>query len=153
MSPELVAHLEDLRRAIHEARPEELVGVAATLAGLIVEATLAAAGRDGTAPARPESSRSQQDPLLTVAEVAARLKVTRVRVYELVRLGTIPSVSVGRYVRVRDSALCEFIGRNERKGLDKSISFRYTHAVEPRASHHGRRRVPKAERTDGTDSA
>jgi excisionase family DNA binding protein len=41
----------------------------------------------------------QIEPLMTVSEVAAVLRVGRFRVYELVRLGMIPCIRVGRQLR------------------------------------------------------
>jgi excisionase family DNA binding protein len=47
--------------------------------------------------------------LLTAREAAPILRVTRERVYELVRLGLIPSVRLGRQVRFSESALEDWI--------------------------------------------
>jgi excisionase family DNA binding protein len=45
------------------------------------------------------------DELLTVLEVARILRVSRNRAYELVRLGVVPAIRLGRQVRVPRSAL------------------------------------------------
>jgi len=46
--------------------------------------------------------------LLTVAEVAQYLQVTNSRVYELIREGLVPSVRLGRQVRVDPRSLQNF---------------------------------------------
>ena len=43
--------------------------------------------------------------LITIDNVAHRLQVSRSRAYELVRIGIIPSVRMGRQVRVEEDAL------------------------------------------------
>jgi excisionase family DNA binding protein len=60
-------------------------------------------GRAGGAGSRPAdaSAGSLGDPLLTVDEVAAHLKVSRRWVYDLVQRGGVPAVRVGRYLRFR----------------------------------------------------
>lgn len=52
-------------------------------------------------PARP--------PLIDAAAVAARLGVSRHRVYELIRTGALPAVHIGRQVRVCPVALERWI--------------------------------------------
>lgn len=47
--------------------------------------------------------------LLTVSEVAAELQIARGKAYELVRSGTLPSVKLGRSVRVPRKALLDWI--------------------------------------------
>ena len=47
--------------------------------------------------------------LLLVREVAEVLRVPRSRAYELVREGLIPSIRLGRQVRIEESALREWI--------------------------------------------
>jgi excisionase family DNA binding protein len=52
----------------------------------------------------------REDELLTVPEVAKRLKVSNYRAYELVRQGTLKSVRLGKKsVRVRPAALAEYL--------------------------------------------
>ena len=47
--------------------------------------------------------------LLTVPEVAAHLRLSRARVYELLSAGQLPSVRIGRSRRVRRTALAAFV--------------------------------------------
>jgi excisionase family DNA binding protein len=47
----------------------------------------------------------QDDELMTVPDVAARLKLGRARVYELVRQGRLPKVQFGKQIRIPSRAL------------------------------------------------
>ncbi len=49
--------------------------------------------------------------LLTAKEVAALLRVTKLRVYELARTGAIPCVRIGRQVRFPEDGLRAWIAR------------------------------------------
>lgn len=49
--------------------------------------------------------------LLTMEEVARKLKISEDTAYELVRRGMLPRVQVGRLVRVRPSSLAAYIAR------------------------------------------
>jgi excisionase family DNA binding protein len=49
------------------------------------------------------------DAFLTVAEVAARMRVSRMTVYRLVHAGTLPAVRFGRTFRVQRRAVDELI--------------------------------------------
>jgi excisionase family DNA binding protein len=46
---------------------------------------------------------------LTVAEVAATMRVSKMTVYRLVHGGTLPAVRVGRSFRVRESSVEEYL--------------------------------------------
>lgn len=50
--------------------------------------------------------------LLTVAETAAALHLGRNTVYDLIRLGQLPTIRVGRAIRVPQAALTEWIQNN-----------------------------------------
>ncbi|MGJ5826116.1 MULTISPECIES: helix-turn-helix domain-containing protein [Streptomyces] len=57
----------------------------------------------------------RDDELLTVAEVMARLRLGRSKVYDLIRTRRLPSVTIGRCRRIPASALGDFIeGQMER---------------------------------------
>ena len=47
--------------------------------------------------------------MLTVSELASRLKVTRKRAYDLVRYGMVPCVRIGRQVRIDERVLERWI--------------------------------------------
>ena len=51
------------------------------------------------------------DQLLTVVEVAERLRLSRTAVYELVMSGRLASLKLGKSRRVSEAALHEFIAR------------------------------------------
>lgn len=50
--------------------------------------------------------------LLTVTETAAALHLGRNTVYDLIRLGQLPAVRVGRAIRIPQTALHEWINSN-----------------------------------------
>jgi excisionase family DNA binding protein len=49
--------------------------------------------------------------LLEIDEVARRLSVRRARAYELVRAGLLPSVRLGRQIRVSEEGLRKWVAR------------------------------------------
>ncbi len=55
----------------------------------------------------------KSDPLdvrfLTVAEVAAVMRVSRMTVYRLVHAGTLPAVQVGRSFRIPEQAVQDYL--------------------------------------------
>jgi excisionase family DNA binding protein len=89
-------------------RPDELPAFLAGLAAL-----------QGRAAARMAAESSRRNPqttaaaeLLTVPEVATRLRVPRQHAYELARRGDLASVRFGKYVRVRQADLEAWIARH-----------------------------------------
>lgn len=60
-------------------------------------------GRTMTTPA------NELPPILTVPEAAAFLRIGRTAAYEAVRLGLIPSVRLGRLVRIPRDALLAWL--------------------------------------------
>jgi excisionase family DNA binding protein len=58
------------------------------------------------------------DPLLTAAEVAELLGMTKAWVYAETRAKRIPHVPLGRYVRYRRSALLQWIAALERESAN-----------------------------------
>ncbi|WP_422390147.1 helix-turn-helix domain-containing protein [Arthrobacter sp. N1] len=48
-------------------------------------------------------------PVVTVAEVAEQMRVSKMTVYRLVNSGALPSVRFGRSFRVPESALQEYL--------------------------------------------
>ncbi len=57
------------------------------------------------------SARTSAEDYLTVAEVAERLKVSRWKVYELIRSRELASFLVGRCRRIPASAVAELVHR------------------------------------------
>lgn len=59
--------------------------------------------------------------LLTVPEVAIKLRVSRGMVFGLVASGALPHVRVGRKcVRIEESAVEEYVNRSRRGGVEGS---------------------------------
>lgn len=61
----------------------------------------------------PMTERTRTE-LLTIPQVAARLKVTPRTVYRLISAGDLPVVEVGSVSRVSEEALKQYIDRNTR---------------------------------------
>ena len=57
----------------------------------------------------PATVPAVDDQLLTVAEVADRLRVSTMTIYRLIRAGDLPAVRVGRSYRVFESALSDYL--------------------------------------------
>lgn len=56
----------------------------------------------------PKMARGQDQGLLTMRQVAARLNVPESRAYELARHGRLPAVRIGKYVRISEAALAHY---------------------------------------------
>jgi excisionase family DNA binding protein len=52
-----------------------------------------------------------EDLLLTIPQVAERLKISEYRAYELARQGVSKSVRLGKSVRVKPSAVAEYLAK------------------------------------------
>ncbi|MCU0284430.1 MAG: helix-turn-helix domain-containing protein [Candidatus Nanopelagicales bacterium] len=50
--------------------------------------------------------------LLTVAEVAAMLRLSKMTVYRMVNSGTLPALKVGRSVRIPEHVVDEYLRRS-----------------------------------------
>jgi excisionase family DNA binding protein len=61
--------------------------------------------------AGPEPVVRAAEELLTVPEVAARLRMSSYRVYELARQGVLKSVRLGKSVRVKPSAVADYLAK------------------------------------------
>ncbi len=103
----LAALLEEPER-IADLSPEAVPGLLVTISA--VQNQLAAL------LARPKDDDGRtpdHDHLLSVEEVAKCLGVSKGRVYDLVRTGELPSVPIGKYVKVRRSTLQQWIEDRE----------------------------------------
>lgn len=70
-------------------------------------------GEDAPAPP-PAAERPQHDDrLLTVEEAAKHMGFAKSYVYEMIRRGELRAVRRGKYVRVRESAIAEWIAQHE----------------------------------------
>ncbi len=59
----------------------------------------------------------QQPMLLTIADVAKELQLSRAKVYQLVYFDGLPTVTFGRAMRVRREALALWIEQREQKAV------------------------------------
>lgn len=57
----------------------------------------------------PELTRVDAAALLTVAEVAARMRVSKMTVYRLIHAGELPALRVGRSFRVPAKAASDYL--------------------------------------------
>ncbi|MCL2780889.1 MAG: helix-turn-helix domain-containing protein [Actinomycetia bacterium] len=65
---------------------------------------------DAKRPLRPATERTLAEPrFLTVAEVAAVMRVSNMTVYRLVHGGELEAIRVGRSFRVPESAVHEYL--------------------------------------------
>ena len=60
-------------------------------------------------PAQPTGDNLARVQFLTVAEVAAAMRVSKMTVYRLVHSGELPAVRVGRSFRVPEDAVHEYL--------------------------------------------
>jgi excisionase family DNA binding protein len=116
--------------------PAALAALAALQTALA--ARLLTTGRACDSP----SATSEPERLLTVSDVARILGFARGYVYELVRAGHINAIRAGKYVRIRPSAIEQFLAR-QATGLDTPIYKMHSGA------HEGRRNkaLPQGVRT------
>lgn len=56
-------------------------------------------------------NRQEDSGLLTIKDVAQKLKVSEYRAYELARQGTLKSIRLGKSVRVKPSDLAEYLAK------------------------------------------
>ena len=102
------------------ARPERAAEIALenipAILGRLEQAQAALWTRIFTAgSARPDSQAAPaREELLTVPEVAKRLRFTRAYLYEAVRRGDLDAVRKGKYVRIRQADLDAWLGRRSR---------------------------------------
>jgi excisionase family DNA binding protein len=98
------------------------------------------------------------EPLLTVPEVARRLCFAEAYVYELIRLGRLPAVRAGKYVRIRPASLREWVAAREGLDSDGAAAYGPRHGPgsgSPTAARSGRptdRPAPRVERPRPSDA-
>jgi excisionase family DNA binding protein len=77
----------------------------------------------------------QKDPLLTVSEAAALLRLAPSYVYELVRSQQLPAMRSGKYIRIRTSTVEHFIALHENGALlDRAVDKMSTRCYDTRRS-------------------
>ncbi len=119
MRQELSSQTEQLlaafNKSIAETSAPELPAIIGELEQLKAAAwaRLLAAASMQEAPPRPSAG------LLSIPQVAERLNVTKSRLYELARQHDgLPTVRIGKYLRVSPPALEAWLARQPKKGLD-----------------------------------
>lgn len=95
--------MENIKREMAALPLEQVPNLVAVLGALMATAQLRMITEQ--APVTREA-----DGFLTVKEVAQQLKISSYRVYELARQGTLQSVKLGKLVRVKPSAVVEYVG-------------------------------------------
>ena len=68
-----------------------------------------ATDKPGSSSQPPDNAPLAEVKLLTVAEVAAVMRVSKMTVYRLVHAGDLPAVRVGRSYRVSEQAVHDYL--------------------------------------------
>lgn len=106
------AALEAVERVLKAASPDALPGFVGALERLKTLALARLLEGDGRRPS--EERRADPSQLLTVPEVAEKMRCSQWNVYDYIRRGRLPRVMVGRLLRVRAGDLESFL--DERGG-------------------------------------
>jgi len=64
----------------------------------------------------PEKKENQEPLILTVQEVAQRLKLTQVTIYRLLKSGQMPGFKIGASWRIDEKDLNTYIKKQKKKG-------------------------------------
>ena len=96
-----------LEQMIASATPAQCPGLVCELERLKAMAW----GRIMAGTASPSQATPCEEDLLTIPQVAARLKMSPYRAYELARQGKLRVVRIGKLVRVTPTAIQEFVAR------------------------------------------
>ena len=62
------------------------------------------------------AGRQAGDRLLTVAEVAATMRVSNMTVYRLIKAGDMPAIRVGKNYRIRESDMDRYLEQRQVEG-------------------------------------
>jgi excisionase family DNA binding protein len=130
--------LTEIDTAIRQGTTEERQALL-----LAVAAALASCGTPAALRPPPSAAGDGDDRLLSMPEVAAQLGIPRDRAYDLGRQGRLPVVSIGKYRRVRQSAVTAFLKRNESAGLDRRL-YTYSPRDGPPSLGRGHRAEDRA---------
>lgn len=120
--------LQEVVAVIREGSTEDRQALLVTVASAL--AVCGGAAHQSTGGAE---SAAAGDRLLTMPQVAAQLGIPTDRAYDLGRQGRLPVVTIGKYRRVRQSAVAAFLKTNETTGLNCP---RYSYS--PRKERRGR---------------
>jgi excisionase family DNA binding protein len=121
--------LQDVATVIREGSTEDRQALLVTVASALA----ICGGPAPQATGGAGSAAGGDDRLLTMPEVAVQLGIPTDRAYDLGRQGRLPVVTIGKYRRVRQSAVAAFLKTNETTGLNRP---RYSYS--PRKERRGR---------------
>lgn len=62
------------------------------------------------------TGRQSGDRLLTVAEVAATMRISNMTVYRLIKSGDLPAIRVGKNYRIRESDMNRYLDDRQVEG-------------------------------------
>ena len=96
--------LEQAARSATAAECPKLVGELERIKAMVWARIMGCTGSESYAQER-------EDDLLTIPQVAARLKMSPYRAYELARQGKLKSVRIGKLVRVTPEAIRHFVDK------------------------------------------
>lgn len=145
---ELVKNLAGVRDLPADVAQDLLVRVMALQASLLARVATRTAGNHE----HDQREMSATEWLLTLPQVAERLGVPSAYAYELGRRGVIPTLRVGKYVRVRLSALSDWLARQQQQnaldgGLGATLSYRRDRRGTPSSPQKARSHPGAASRT------
>jgi excisionase family DNA binding protein len=111
LSLDAIASAPSPSEALSRLSPDALATLAGRCATIQSAIQLAITGRTATAPVAP--ALTEPPRLLAAHDIAQRTGFARSYVYELIRSGSLRAVKVGKYCRVTESALAEWIAQHE----------------------------------------
>ena len=120
----LFVHVE---QALTDSKPSDWPLVLGELERLRTQMLTRMLGNQGSVT-RQGAPPTEDEPLLTLPQVAERLAIPTGHAYALARRGELPTVQIGKYVRVSRAALASWIAQHatkrglERKGTSRKLS-------------------------------
>ncbi len=136
--------LQDLGEIPAEEIPAFLIQLSACQTALAARMSTATTAHDGREPV--------EDRLLSIPDVSRLLNVRRAYVYDLARRGQLPTVRIGKHLRVHPTDLRKWIDRHREKGLDASMYTVYSHSTSRRGDHD-RKRTSARKKTARADTS
>ncbi len=111
LSLDAIAAAASPTEALSQLSPDALAVLAGRCAVIQSAIQIAITGRAATTPAAPAPTSPPR--LLAAHDIAQRTGFALSYVYELIRSGSLRAVKVGKYRRVTESALAEWIAQHE----------------------------------------
>jgi excisionase family DNA binding protein len=113
LSLDAIASAPSPTEALSKLSPDALAVLSGRCATIQSAIQLAITGRAATTPVAPAPALTEPPRLLAAHDIAQRTGFARSYVYELIRSGSLRAVKVGKYCRVTESALAEWIAQHE----------------------------------------